>query len=81
MRERAKEDEAMPDRTHTTMLAPDAVAAAYAPHELTPRELTCELEHPHPGRAHTAEGWAWWKYSIWLVKDDDDLLIPALLSE
>ena len=45
-------------------LAPDAVAATYAPHEVTPRTLTCELGHPHPG-PHTAEGWHWTNGTIW----------------
>lgn len=49
------------------VLAPDVVAATYAPHERTPRTLTCEMPHPHPGWPHKAEGWAWENGSIWKV--------------
>jgi len=55
----------------TCTLSPDVVAATYAPHEQTPRELTCEREHPHPGKPHTADGWAWWNGQIWLVEDGE----------
>lgn len=68
----------MGDCRHEVTLAPDVVASAYAPHERTPRRLTCDQKHPHPGRAHTAEGWAWWHLEIWLVETDDDVRIPRL---
>lgn len=47
----------------TCFLAPDAIAATYAPHD-PPRELTCDREHPHKG-PHHAEGWHWESGRIW----------------
>lgn len=45
-------------------LAADVVAATYAP-DNPPRDLTCELAHPHKGKPHQAEGWAWSDGRIW----------------
>lgn len=62
----------------TCTLCTDVVAATYAPHEPAPRELRCELDHPHPGKPHTAEGWAWWNGQIWLVGEGEMVpLVPV----
>lgn len=49
----------------TCFLAPDVVAATYGPEDDQPRELMCELDHPHDGLPHLAEGWAWKEGQDW----------------
>ena len=64
----------MSERTcgqHVTLCA-DVVAATYGPPDDQPREMHCELEHPHHGLPHLAEGWAWRDGAIWKVEMTPD---------
>lgn len=45
-------------------LAPDVVAATYAPND-PPRTLTCDRGRTHTGTPHHAEGWYWQDGRIW----------------